>query len=159
MYWIGQKWCCLLQKVIKLRYGFPWMTYMWSGLIGQWPSQKFAKICQALRLTCKVSSFHLHVKFTCFNFLTQISWILFFQTLNHNQGRVITPAFPKSWKLWTISSLMNRFPKSPCKYVGPLYFDICTPVFVMRTLDSTYIKLEYIKWGTYLYRILSTYID
>jgi hypothetical protein len=30
------------------------------------------KNCQALRLTCKASNFHLHVKFTCLNFLTEI---------------------------------------------------------------------------------------
>ncbi len=35
-------------------------------------SKNIAKICQALRLTYKVSSFQLDVKFTCFNFLAQI---------------------------------------------------------------------------------------
>jgi hypothetical protein len=30
-------------------------------------------------------------------------WITFFLTLNHNQGRVITPAFPESWKLFFFS--------------------------------------------------------
>ncbi len=34
--------------------------------------KKIAKICQALRLTCKLSNFHLLVKFTCFNFITEI---------------------------------------------------------------------------------------
>jgi hypothetical protein len=32
--------------------------------------------------------------------------------------------------------------------MGPLY--IRTPVFVMRTLDSTHMEFEYVKWSTYI---------
>ncbi len=46
-----------------------------------------------------------------FQIFSHKSLDLFFQTLYHNQGRVITPAFPKSWKLWTILIVMSRFPK------------------------------------------------
>jgi hypothetical protein len=34
--------------------------------------------------------------------------------------------------------------------MGPSYFDIRTPVFKVLTLDSTYIKFEYVKWSTYI---------
>ncbi len=80
-----------------------------------------------------------------FQFSHRNLWILFFQPLNHDQGRVITPAFPKSWKLWTISIVLNQFPKVPCNSMGPVYFNIRTPVFNKRTLDSTYIEFDYVK--------------
>jgi hypothetical protein len=107
-YSIGRNGCTYCKKYLNRDMDFH--RHVWSGLIGQWPSQKIAKICnKALRLTCKLSSFHLHL----FQFSHTDLWILFFQTLNNNHGRVITPAFPKSWKLWTISILMNRVPKVP----------------------------------------------
>jgi hypothetical protein len=93
---------------------------MWSGLIGQWPSKNVAKIRQALRLKCKVSSFPLHVKFTCFNFLTKIfglfssnHWITTREQLSpqHFQ-RVGSYGQFLSW--WTDS------PKSPCNSTEPL---------------------------------------
>ncbi len=68
---------------------------MRSGLIGQWPSRKVAKIyCQALRLACKVSNFDLHVNFPCFNFLKEI-FELFSSNIKLQPGKSYHPSIPK----------------------------------------------------------------
>ncbi len=134
---------------------------MWSGLIGQWPSQK---ICQALRLTCKVSNrseFNFYKRTiifyftpTCKVYLCQFShrnlWILFFQTLNYNQEELSPQHFQRVGNYGQYQSCWTNSPKSPCNSMGPSYFDIRTPVFKVLTLDSTYIKFEYVKWSTYI---------
>jgi hypothetical protein len=108
--------------------------------------KKSAKNCQALRLTW-ASSFQLHINFTCFKFITQIFGLFSSKykittreelSLQHSQ-RVGSYGQFQSW--WT---------KSPSNSLGPSYFDIHTPVFVMRTLDSMYIKFKYVKWSTYI---------
>jgi hypothetical protein len=102
------------------------------------------------RLTCKVSRFHLHVKFTRFNFLTHIFGIFSYKhkittkeelSPQHSQR---VGSYEQFQARWTDS------PKSSCNSMGPLYIDISTPVFVMRTLDSTYIEFKYVKWSTYI---------
>ncbi len=130
-YSVGQKCLYLLRKVFNRDMDFHRLIHINFNWSMTFP--KIAKIRQALRLTSIVSSFHLHVKFTCFNFLPQIFG--FFSSKHeittreelsaqHSQ-RVGSYGQFQSW--WTNS------PKSPRASMGPLYFDICTPVSVMRT--------------------------
>ncbi len=133
-YSIGQKWLYVLQKVLNMRYGFPY-TYMWSGLIGQWPSQKIAKICQVLRLTHKVSNFqHLHVKFTCFIFLTEIFG--FFSSKHQITTR-------KSYHLSILKNLevMDNFNPAELIPWSPhvTRCGLCTSIYVLQ-------YLKYVLW-------------
>jgi hypothetical protein len=135
---------------------------MWSGLIVQWPSQKIAKTRQALRLTRKVFNFHLHVKFTCFNILTEIFG---FFSSNHEitTREGLSPQHSQRVGSYgQFQSCWTNPPKSLCNYMGPLYFNIRTLVFDIRTSDSTYIEFEYVKSSMYIdfeYVKLSTYME
>jgi hypothetical protein len=86
--------------------------------------KKIAQLGRECRVQCILWKIMIFFQF----FHTNL-WIFFFQTLNHNQGRVITPAFPKTWKLWSISILMNQFPRSP----HVTLWGLCTSTYVSRS--------------------------
>ncbi len=76
-------------------------------------SQKIANICQALRLTCKVSN-PLTCKVYMFEFSHRNLWILFFQTLiRHNQGRVYHHSIPKELEFMDNFNPAEPYPQSP----------------------------------------------
>ncbi len=81
-----------------------------------------------------------------FQFSHRNLWIIFFQTFNHNQEELSLQRSQRVESHGQCKSCWTDSPKSPCNSMGPLYFDICTPVFNIRTLDSMYIKFEYVKW-------------
>jgi hypothetical protein len=95
----------------------------------------------------------LHVKFTISIYtFSQKSLDYFLPNIKSQPGRVIFPAFPKSWKSWTISIQLNRFPEVPMLLYGAfvLWYTYSSIQYTVHTLDSTYIEFEYVKWSTYI---------
>jgi hypothetical protein len=75
----------------------------------------------------KSFQFPLTCKVYMFQFSHTNLWILFFQTLNHNQGRVITTAFPEL-------EVMDNFNPDEAIPLSPhvtLWGLICTSIYVL----------------------------
>ncbi len=85
-------------------------------------------ICQALRLTRKVSSFHFHVKFTCFNFLTEISG--FFSSTKLQPGKSYHPSIPKELEVMDNCNSDEPILRSP----NVTLWGLCTLIYVLRYL-------------------------
>ncbi len=116
----------------------------WFDWSMTFPKKKknIAKICQALRLTCKVSSFHLHVKFTCSNSLTQI-FGFFLPNMKSQPGKSYHPSIPKLLEVMDILKPDEPIPRSPhvtllglctSKYV--LWYSLCV-LWIVRISNSS----------------------
>jgi hypothetical protein len=67
-------------------------------------------------------------------------WNLFFQTLNHNQGGVITPAFPKEVELMDNFNPDEPIPRSP--HVTLLYDNVHAIIFSARVTRAYILTLD-----------------
>jgi hypothetical protein len=101
--------------------------------------QNLVKPLDLLHVNFPVCSFHLHVKFTYFNFLTQIFGFFSSKDWNTTTEELSPQHSKRVGSYRQFQSRWTNSPKSPCNSMGPAYFDVGTPVFVMHTLDSTYI--------------------
>ncbi len=122
--------------------------------------RKVKKIAE-LEAECRVKCIIWKIIFFFFKHSLHKSLDSFLSNIKSQPGKGYPPAFPNIWKLWTVSILMNRFPKSPCNSMGPLYFNIRTLVFVMRTYvvrtsnSSTLSEVSILNFE-YVYRVMGS---
>ncbi len=132
--------CTHCKKYLNQDMDFHILTCEVVWLVNDLP-KKIGKICQALRLKCKVSSFHLHVKFTCFKFLTQIFGFLYSKHQITTREELSPQYSQRVGSYRQIQSWWTDSLKSPCSSIcSTLYFNICVLRYLLCVLWVIRIK-------------------